>query len=246
MSEGLNNKNRLTSWKEIAAFLDCDVRTCHRYEKEYGLPVHRISGKSRSRVYAYKDELEEWIQARSQNERNFRLKRSKKSKVRLIPALVVVAASIAVVLFLLVSSVSDGEPSDFRIEQSELIILDKDGRELGRFDTGFEDLFDEQFYRGRFQFKKEPLEHELRYRLLPLLIMKDINKDGRIETLFAPNRINEGGVSSIYCFDKKGNTLWEFPMGRPIRYDKEIFMDFTITGVGLFDLNDDGFLETVF
>ncbi|MCG2815046.1 MAG: hypothetical protein L6425_03795 [Candidatus Aminicenantes bacterium] len=246
MSDKLKSENRLTSWKEIATFLDCDVRTCHRYEKDYRLPVHRISGKSRSRVYAYKEELEQWMQERSQNSRDFRVKRGKKSKVRLIPALAVVAASIAVVLFLLISSGSDTEPFDFRIERSELIVLDKNGRELWRFDTGFEDLIDEQSYRSRFQFKKEPLEHELRYRLLPLLIMKDINKDGHIEILFAPSRINEGGGSSIYCLDKKGNTLWEFPMGRPIRYDKEIFMDFTITGVGLFDLNDDGFLETVF
>lgn len=53
---------RLDSWKEIGAFFDRDERTVKRWEKERGLPVHRYPG-ARGRVFAYADELSEWLRA---------------------------------------------------------------------------------------------------------------------------------------------------------------------------------------
>jgi len=53
---------RLDSWKEIAAFFGRDQRTLNRWEKELGLPVHRLPG-TKGRVYAYTDELSDWLQA---------------------------------------------------------------------------------------------------------------------------------------------------------------------------------------
>ena len=53
---------RLDSWKEIASFFDRDERTVHRWEKELGLPIHRLPG-AKGRVYAYTDELEAWLAA---------------------------------------------------------------------------------------------------------------------------------------------------------------------------------------
>src|SRR5271154_5510591 len=50
---------RLDSWKEIAAFLGRDERTVNRWEKELGLPVHRLPG-TKGRVYAFADELLAW------------------------------------------------------------------------------------------------------------------------------------------------------------------------------------------
>jgi hypothetical protein len=55
-------KDRLDSWKEIAIYVNRDVRTCISWEKKYGLPVHRIDKKSsRSRVFAYKSEIDWWF-----------------------------------------------------------------------------------------------------------------------------------------------------------------------------------------
>lgn len=51
---------KLESWKEIAAYLQRDIRTAHRWEKEEGLPVHRHGHKSRSSVYAYASEIDAW------------------------------------------------------------------------------------------------------------------------------------------------------------------------------------------
>ena len=56
------NGKRLESWKEIAAYLNREVRTAMRWEKERGLPVHRIPGK-RSGVYAQTSEVDAWLRA---------------------------------------------------------------------------------------------------------------------------------------------------------------------------------------
>ena len=50
---------RLDSWKEIAAFFGRDERTVSRWEKDQGLPVHRLPG-TKGRVFAYTDELTAW------------------------------------------------------------------------------------------------------------------------------------------------------------------------------------------
>jgi Tol biopolymer transport system component len=52
---------RLDSWKSIAAYLGRDIRTAIRWEKERGLPVHRIPGGQRQGVYAFRDELDDWL-----------------------------------------------------------------------------------------------------------------------------------------------------------------------------------------
>jgi tetratricopeptide (TPR) repeat protein len=57
--------HRLDSWKEIAAFFGHDERTVRRWEKERGLPAHRVPGGERGRVFAYTDELREWLQGRT-------------------------------------------------------------------------------------------------------------------------------------------------------------------------------------
>ena len=52
---------RLDSWKEIAAFFGRADRTVKRWEAERGLPVHRVPGNGRSAVFAYSDELADWL-----------------------------------------------------------------------------------------------------------------------------------------------------------------------------------------
>jgi len=62
----LKNKEILDSWKEISTYLERDVRTCCRWEKELGLPVHRIDDKSpRSKVFAYTSEIDDWLKEKA-------------------------------------------------------------------------------------------------------------------------------------------------------------------------------------
>jgi TolB-like protein len=51
---------RLSSWKEIAAYLGKDVRTAMRWERSRGLPVHRLSASSRAPVFALRTEIDDW------------------------------------------------------------------------------------------------------------------------------------------------------------------------------------------
>ena len=63
MAQGATNhpERRLDSWKEIAAFFGRDERTVRRWEKESALPVHRVPGGAKGRVFAYASELDEWL-----------------------------------------------------------------------------------------------------------------------------------------------------------------------------------------
>ena len=56
--------DRLDSWKEIAAFLGRGVRTVQRWEREEGLPVHRLAHDKRGSVYARREELAAWWESR--------------------------------------------------------------------------------------------------------------------------------------------------------------------------------------
>jgi eukaryotic-like serine/threonine-protein kinase len=54
------SRERLDSWKEIAAYLKRDERTVRRWEKE-GLPVHRKVHKKQASVFAYQEEIDAWL-----------------------------------------------------------------------------------------------------------------------------------------------------------------------------------------
>jgi tetratricopeptide (TPR) repeat protein len=51
--------DRLESWKEIAAYLNCSERTAKRWEKTRQLPVRRLPGGSGG-VFAYRQEVTVW------------------------------------------------------------------------------------------------------------------------------------------------------------------------------------------
>ena len=63
MAQGATNDpdRRLDSWKEIAAFFGRDERTVRRWEKDSALPVHRVPGGAKGRVFAYERELDQWL-----------------------------------------------------------------------------------------------------------------------------------------------------------------------------------------
>jgi Tol biopolymer transport system component len=57
-------EDRLDSWKEIAAYLGRGIRTVQRWEREEGLPVHRLAHEKRGSVYARREELAAWWESR--------------------------------------------------------------------------------------------------------------------------------------------------------------------------------------
>lgn len=66
MASDVNGSQRpqfLNSWKEIANYMGKGVRTVQRYEAQFGLPVRRPAGKSRSSVMATRAEIDAWVAA---------------------------------------------------------------------------------------------------------------------------------------------------------------------------------------
>ena len=61
MHEERPARGRLDSWKEIAAYLNRDVRTVIRWEREKALPVHRVPGGKRQAVFAFPAEIDAWL-----------------------------------------------------------------------------------------------------------------------------------------------------------------------------------------
>jgi TolB-like protein/Tfp pilus assembly protein PilF len=57
---GAGRGERLDSWKEIATYLKRGARTVQRWEREAGLPVHRLQHDRLGTVYAYRSELDRW------------------------------------------------------------------------------------------------------------------------------------------------------------------------------------------
>jgi TolB-like protein/predicted Zn-dependent protease len=59
--------DRLSSWKAIATYLDCSVRTVRRWERTEGLPVHRHVHQKLGRVFALRTEIDAWRQTRARS-----------------------------------------------------------------------------------------------------------------------------------------------------------------------------------
>jgi tetratricopeptide (TPR) repeat protein len=97
----MNPKDVLSSWKEISSYLRRSRSTCQRWEAELGLPVRRVDGTPKARVFAYKAEIDRWMAEKqhllnSQAEEDPALRRRKHRHLRTGVAAVVILAAIAV------------------------------------------------------------------------------------------------------------------------------------------------------
>jgi len=233
------------SWKQIAYHLGCNERTCLRWEKELGLPVHRMTTSSKSRVFSYKDELNAWV--RENIDTNTKTAKPPSSSLSslgrrgllLVPVLAVLVLA---VYYLGFRPGPPPVPEDFHIRGSELIVLDGEGRELWRHDTGLERLLEESHFRKHFQTKR--VDREKNRILHPTLLMEDLNRDGKTEVLFSPQTDDEFGEGTLSCFDEEGALLWELPTGRELKFGETTYSpDYRIRGFDLSDLDNDGEFE---
>jgi len=64
----LESQGVLASWKRIAAYFGCNVRTAKRWERERGLPVRRAPGKKSGTVFARTSELDTWLESREETQ----------------------------------------------------------------------------------------------------------------------------------------------------------------------------------
>jgi hypothetical protein len=239
----LANGDLLRSWKEIAAYLGCDVRTCHRWETKHDMPVHRAEGGgSRSPVFAYKGELDRWFRDTFKNGHPDP-KAEKKSRSWLKWAVAAAAVLILAGAYLILKGRRVlAQPADFRIEGSVFVCLDNEKHELWRRDLKVEDLRSDEFYHDRFQGPNIGLDIPL-----PSIIMRDINADGDVEVLFAlRRRADQCGEGTLFCFGRRGEKLWKFEAGRELVCGSKIYSpDYRIYGIYAHDIDGGGRLETL-
>lgn len=62
----MDASNRLEGWKQIAAYLGRHERTARRWYQDEGLPIHRHVHQERGSVWAYENEVDEWLQGRTE------------------------------------------------------------------------------------------------------------------------------------------------------------------------------------
>ncbi len=247
MPQNGRNENLLSSWKEISAYLGRDARTCIRWEKQYGLPVHRLEAESRGKVFAYRDEIDEWLRERAEG-----IPAAKRASGKRLSRILAVAAA----LFTLVSAAfffrgtlrrfvfpQSRVPADFRLEGSTLVVVDKRGDEVWRWDSKLPNLQTEEHYRVHFQEKREGAEY---VPVWPYAIIKDIDGDGRIETLFSIQTKEENREGALLCFNEDGTWRWRFDAGRALRFGGTDYRrEYRIGGFDLCDLDGDGNREVI-
>ncbi len=91
----LEDRQVFESWKEIASYLKRSYKTLRRLEQDHGLPVHRLEESPKARVFAYKDEIDRWLQDTQQAGKiSKRAIKIKKPSIQVIIILVCVSAAI--------------------------------------------------------------------------------------------------------------------------------------------------------
>lgn len=241
-----NNKELFSAWKDIAAYLDCDVRTCQRWENKFGLPIHRFDDASNSSVFAYKEELDVWLKRRSNHESFYQKAAEKMNlwKKRFFFAVPIFLVSLFILSLILFRDV---QPADFKIKGSVLVITNEGGKELWTFDTGITNICDEEYYRENFQKKRfDSKDGIISSTYFPLLIIQDLNADGKKEVLFSIQTEDETNEGEIFCFDDKGHQQFVFDSGRQLKYGDIIYSnDYRVDGLEIYDMNKDGVKEII-
>jgi hypothetical protein len=238
------NENILTSWKEIAAYLDRDVRTCVRWEQRYGLPVHRLDRDSKGKVFAYRDQIDEWLASRAAHGASRPASALNRAAIlRAFPLVFAVAGAAAAVYFLFLQPGNGSRPAGFDISGSRLLILNEKGRTLGPFDTRLKDLESAEFYREHYQEKAVGPGYEA---VWPMVMIKDLDGDGRSEVLFSFQTRSEDGEGTLVCLDDKGVERWRFEAGRELTLASRAFRrEYRVFGFDVEDYDGDGALEVL-
>jgi TolB-like protein len=99
----MNDEEFLDSWKKISGYLGKVVRTCWRWEKQLGLPVHRIDKNShRSKVFAYKSEIDQWLKEKANDEKTVKCGSTWKNKWAIFCLIFIIAclSSFLAILYL--------------------------------------------------------------------------------------------------------------------------------------------------
>jgi len=200
-AEKINNHQILNTWKDISFYLDRNIRTCQRWEKEIGLPVYRMEESSRASVFAYKDEIDEWLKNRVKNN-EIGQKSFFERKGAVVGTLIGLAISAVVLAYFLFfhiyeekSSVHKYNPTHIALNNNVVYFCDNEGRSLWEFK-----LSPEQGFRS---FYLPPRSVKTR----KLVDFADIDQDSKNEVVFF-HLSDDLNNREIIVFDNDGSILF--------------------------------------
>ena len=137
----MRNEEILDSWKAISEYLDRDIRTCARWEKELDLPVYRIDkDSSRSKVFAYKSEIDEWLKEIA-NHKEVRSKPFRGKRWLLIISAAALFLTLSAALY-----IANGKLSSNNMENLSIAMLPFDSSNFSEYEKYIPDGLDLEIF----------------------------------------------------------------------------------------------------
>lgn len=201
------NPERLDGWKEIAAYMGKGFRDCQRKE-ELGLPVHRIPGTSKPRVYAYKSELDSWLAGVGAKISSLKEKPEKLFKKRLI-WLALPAIAAGVFLFAFKKEIRPPKQAkSLEFLDSQITVKDRSERAVWKLPIETKGLRTPAEYQNHFIERSLSNEGVVR---LPWIQIADIDGDGESELVMGIVQKDERGGDRILAYKRdQKHPVWEY------------------------------------
>ena len=208
----------MESWKEISTFIGRDVRTAMRWAAQ-GMPIHRIPGAKRSRVYAFRWEIDAWLQG--QRDEGAKSEQTevvphgrfeappassvtvRATRLRTLIGLAVLATT-AIGLAAILAVRRSGQP------QKQPVKVDFRGDSVVALDAANRELWSHH-YAGPL----DPAATTDPQDLQRFVRFVDLDGDGKMEIiLLAPTRLGpnplDGYHTEVDCFTAAGELLWSY------------------------------------
>ena len=219
------------SWKEIADYLGVSVRAAQAWEKERGLPVHRMGTGTRARVFAHVDELDAWRHRRGSSPES-RRRPFRVAAVVLLPLGLVGVAIVGWLWLKGTDAVESREPAASRLDGHILVVRNRDGKIL--WNREFPDSQPSPFL-GQYGLRR------------PVTWVQDVDGDGNTEVLFSLTTGDTGldRGSILYCFEADGKLRWSYTFDQVKAFEDRTFHGFHGHFLGLVDARDHSYLLAV-
>lgn len=198
MSE--QGRQRLSSWKEIAAYVRREVRTVVRWEKERGLPVHRVPGGQGRSVFAFTDELDRWAAGELSKDAPAPPKPAPRIRPwAAVASGMAIVGTIGAIAAGLARAWPHREIADVKVRERSIEALDRDGNPRWTFDSGAD-------------------HYPINGRVSQVLDLTGDSHPEGIVTVAAAPRPHEPSAGLLYAFDEHGDVLWRRSLDDRLMY----------------------------
>ncbi|UCH97817.1 MAG: MerR family transcriptional regulator, partial [Candidatus Aminicenantes bacterium] len=182
----VKEEKQLIGIKAIARYLDMSVRNIYYWEKKLGLPIHRVSGHTGYRIYAYKEEIDRWLQ-----DKDAKTLKGAKHKKKILPAIISICILIPILLIFLLSQFPGDESNglaSFSVDGKIIHVKNSKGDILWSINHGY--IFNER-------------------ELKNILDTSNIDNDPQKELVACIYDLLHKDKYSITLFDHDGRIIWK-------------------------------------